>query len=169
MTDSNLIQVQCTTANDDGSLEQYKLAIPEDMGCNASARLRYLCKNTDQRVFSADEVVGEPITEFEARIYEGSFFYTLMKLFLAWLYGSELDHHACAANLWYLGDALGSPTFQNAAMLLLCTQPDHYNPQHIDCVLYQAVPGDILQAIFTQAYFDVDEDYGCDLERGTIY
>ena len=108
-----MVQIEWHTKADETAVPVLRtISVPETLACAVSVHLRFLCSTfPDRRIFEADEIVGEPIADFEARLHNGSF-YSLMAIFVKWLYGSDLDFSKWAVDLWYLGDTLGSPTFQ---------------------------------------------------------
>jgi len=90
-----------------------------------------------------------------------------MTNFVKWLYGSDLDATEWASDLWYLGSALGSPTFQNTAMRRLCKRSDDYDEEDTDNILPEVLTHDTLRAAWDQADFtkDMDEGYNGDFDQ----
>ena len=99
------------------------ITIPETLACLASKGLKTLCSAPSQ-VFTADDVLGEPVAEFEARLIDGDF-YIHMSSFAKWCYGADLhDEEGWCCDRRYLGQKIGSPKFQNSNLRLLCSSPN---------------------------------------------
>jgi hypothetical protein len=117
-----MIQITYRTKEDENSASLLQtIAIPEVLACSRSSRLRDLCARSNGRVFTADNVVGKLIDEFEEQLL-GNNFHAIMTSFVKWLYGSDLDggDRVWSLDRWFFGQRLGSPTFQNANRGHLC-------------------------------------------------
>ncbi|KAE9363581.1 hypothetical protein N431DRAFT_474596 [Stipitochalara longipes BDJ] len=163
LVESNVIQITCQTKEEEDASHGLKtIAVPELLACTASSRLRDLCSQSTRRVFTADEVLDESIEDFESRLSNTNF-YRLMTNFVKWLYGSDLDVTEWASDLWYLGQALESPTFQNTAMRRLCRRSDGYD-EDTDNILPEVLTHDTLHAAWDQANFTKDMNNSFDIE-----
>jgi hypothetical protein len=69
LVESNMIQITCTTQEDNELGPVFRtIGVSEALACAISSRLRDLCASNTQRVFTADEVVGESIDDFGERV-----------------------------------------------------------------------------------------------------
>jgi len=131
------------------------ITIPEILACAASSRLKDLYSPISRHSFTADEVLGEPITAFEARLAACDF-YTYMSCFATWSYGADLDNEGgWCCDRWYLGQKIGSPEFQNASLCLLCSSPNK-NSYLGYRLLKDEITSTLLKKVQNQADFSED-------------
>ena len=69
-----MIQIRCHVKKDSKAAFVIRIiTIPETLAFAASKRLQDLCSLSLNRVFTADDILGEPVADFESRLITGDF------------------------------------------------------------------------------------------------
>jgi hypothetical protein len=105
-----------------------KLCLPEALVCDVSSGIRQLCDQNHKRTFTVNEVLGESQSNFVARLNLANANFTdILACFAKWLYsGLAKTQWNYQHDLWYFGQRIGAPRFQNAilqALRLDCDSP----------------------------------------------
>ncbi|KUJ17059.1 uncharacterized protein LY89DRAFT_748262 [Mollisia scopiformis] len=114
---SGVITVDCSEEDEPTRV----LHLPEVLACAVSSRFRDICKSTKKRCFQAEELLGQSVEKFR-KIFDYNSIYDLLEVFSRWLYGIDFSEAKTACyNLWFFGQKIGSPFFQNDAIRQLCS------------------------------------------------
>ena len=97
--------------------------MPALLACAVSARLRDLCEYKGSTNFTAYDLISESQEAFEKKYLWGNGdFHIILGYFTKWLYSIDIwPSRVQAHGLWYFGQKIGAPAFQNDALKTTCS------------------------------------------------
>ncbi|ATZ57890.1 hypothetical protein BCIN_15g04020 [Botrytis cinerea B05.10] len=142
--------------------------IPSIIGKAISARFKNLDKHSPNQACTVLDCLGEPQTEFEAKLFRSNVS-DLMDHFGKWLYTGNVEIEGWMVwDLWMFGEAFGVPRYQNDIMRALCAKASENNPSLV-IMKYFGFDAVTLNRCWDQTDFTIDRARMCSVENGSVY